>query len=60
LDERIVINNHLREPATWYTDFQQCAVLDPSYEGGDRKVFLPFKMGQVQKYGSSNSAHQSN
>ena len=47
LDERIVINNHLREPATWYTDFQQCAVLDPSYEGGDRKVFLPFKMGQV-------------
>jgi hypothetical protein len=47
LDERIVLNNHLREPATWYTDFQQCAVLDPSYEGGDRKVFLPFKFGQV-------------
>jgi hypothetical protein len=47
LDERIVLNNHLRQPATWYTDFQQCAVLDPSFEGGDRKVFLPFKMGQV-------------
>ena len=47
LDERIVLNNHLREPATWYTDYQQCAVLDPSYEGGDRKVFLPFKIGQV-------------
>ena len=47
LDERIVLNNHLREPATWYTDYQQCAVLDPSFEGGDRKVFLPFKMGQV-------------
>ena len=42
LDERIVLNNHLRESATWYTDFQQWAVLDPSYEGGDRKVFLPF------------------
>jgi hypothetical protein len=47
LDERIVLNNHLRDSATWYTDFQQCAVLDPSYEGGDRKVFLPFKFGQV-------------
>jgi hypothetical protein len=47
LDERIVLNNHLRDPATWYTDSQQCAVLDPSYEGGDRKVFLPFKFGQV-------------
>jgi hypothetical protein len=47
LDERIVLNNHLREPATWYTSFTQCAVLDPSYEGGDRKVFLPFKLGQV-------------
>jgi hypothetical protein len=47
LDERIVINNHLREVAIWYTSFTQCAVLDPSYEGGDRKVFLPFKMGEV-------------
>jgi hypothetical protein len=47
LDERIVLNNHLREPATWYTSFTQCAVLDPSYEGGDRKVFLPFKLGQI-------------
>jgi len=41
LDERIVLNNHLRDSAAWYTEFQQCAVLDPSYEGGDRKVFLP-------------------
>ena len=47
LDERIVMNNHLRDAAIWYTSYQQCAVLDPSYEGGDRKVFLPFKMGQV-------------
>jgi hypothetical protein len=47
LDERIVINNHLRERAIWYTSYQQCAVLDPSYEGGDRKVFLPFKFGEV-------------
>jgi len=51
LDERIVLNNHLRDSATWYTDFQQCAVLDPSYEGGDRKVFLPFKFGQVPAEG---------
>jgi hypothetical protein len=47
LDERIVLNNHVREAAVWYTDYLQCAVLDPSYEGGDRKVFLPFKFGQV-------------
>jgi hypothetical protein len=48
LDERIVLNNHLRDSAVWYTSFTQCAVLDPSYEGGDRKVFLPFKMGEVR------------
>jgi hypothetical protein len=47
LDEVIVRNNHVTWPATWYTDFLKCAVLDPSFEGGDRKVFLPFKMGQV-------------
>jgi hypothetical protein len=34
LDERIVLNNHLRQPATWYTDYTQCAVLDPAFEGG--------------------------
>jgi hypothetical protein len=47
LDERIVINNHVREPATWYTSYQWCAAFDPSYEGGDRKIFQPFKMGTV-------------
>jgi hypothetical protein len=47
LDERIVNNNHVKEPATWYTAFKWCAALDPSYEGGDRKVFQPFKMGQL-------------
>jgi hypothetical protein len=47
LDEVIVRNNHVAWPANWYTDFLRCAVLDPSYEGGDRKVFQPFKMGQV-------------
>jgi hypothetical protein len=47
LDERIVINNHCKEPASWYTSFLQCAALDASYEGGDRKVFQPFKMGRL-------------
>jgi hypothetical protein len=47
LDEVIVRNNHVTWPATWYTEFLKCAVLDPSFEGGDRKVFLPFKMGTV-------------
>jgi hypothetical protein len=47
LDERIALNNHLRQPATWYTDYTQCAVLDPAFEGGDRKVFLLFKFGEV-------------
>lgn len=47
LDERIVNNNRVREPAIWYTKFQWCAALDASYEGGDRKVFQPFKMGQL-------------
>lgn len=47
LDERIVLNNAVKEPAVWYTSFQWCACLDPSYEGGDRKVFQPFKLGQL-------------
>lgn len=47
LDERIVLNNAVKEPAIWYTKFQWCAALDPSYEGGDRKVFQPFKLGQL-------------
>lgn len=47
LDERIVLNNFVREPATWYTKFILCASFDPSYEGGDRKVFQPFKLGQL-------------
>jgi hypothetical protein len=47
LDERLVNNNQVKERATWYTNFTQCAALDPSYEGGDRKVFQPFKMGQL-------------
>jgi len=48
LDERIVLNNHLREPATWYTDFQQCAVLDPSYEAGSR-LKLPGSLRILEK-----------
>lgn len=47
LDERIVVNKKLREAAIWYTSFRWCAAFDPSYEGGDRKVFQPFKLGQV-------------
>lgn len=47
LDERIVLNNSVKESAVWYTSFQWCAALDPSYEGGDRKVFQPFKLGQL-------------
>jgi hypothetical protein len=47
LDERIVINSHAKEPASWYTSFQWCAALDASYEGGDRKVFQAFKMGRL-------------
>jgi hypothetical protein len=47
LDEVIVRNNHVMDPATWYTSYRQCAALDPSYEGGDRKVFLPFRFGIV-------------
>jgi hypothetical protein len=47
LDERIVNNNHCKEPAHWYTSFLWCAALDPSYEGGDRKVFQAFKMGRL-------------
>jgi hypothetical protein len=47
LDERIVLNNFVKEPATWYTSFRWCAAFDPSYEGGDRKIFQPFKLGQL-------------
>jgi hypothetical protein len=47
LDDLIVNNNRCREPAVWYTKYQVCACLDPSYEGGDRKVFQPFKIGQL-------------
>jgi hypothetical protein len=47
LDEVIVRNKHVTEPATWYTSFTQGAALDPSYEGGDRKVFLPFRFGRL-------------
>jgi hypothetical protein len=47
LDERIVINNQARDPATWYTSFLWCASFDASYEGGDRKIFQAFKLGQL-------------
>jgi hypothetical protein len=47
LDEVIVRNNHVTEAAIWYTRFTQCAALDPSYEGGDRKVFQPFRFGKI-------------
>lgn len=47
LDERIVLNNSVKGTATWYTKFQWCAALDPSYEGGDRKIFQAFKLGQL-------------
>ena len=47
LDERIVLNNAVKEPAIWYTSFRWFAALDPSYEGGDRKVFQAFKLGQL-------------
>lgn len=47
LDERIVLNNSVKDPAIWYTSFKWCAALDPSYEGGDRKVFQPFRLGQL-------------
>lgn len=47
LDERIVNNNHCKEPAVWYTNYRWCAAFDPSYEGGDRKVFQAFKLGQL-------------
>jgi hypothetical protein len=47
LDERIVINNRCQESATWYTKCLTCACFDPSYEGGDRKVFQPFRLGEL-------------
>lgn len=47
LDEVIIRNNHVKEKAMWYTSWQMCAALDPSYEGGDRKVWQPFKMGKL-------------
>src|SRR5215472_10081064 len=47
LDERIVNNNHCKEPAIWYTAYSWCAAFDPSYEGGDRKVFQAFKLGRL-------------
>ncbi len=34
------------EYAIWKNGFEMCAFLDPSFEGGDRRILYPFKLGE--------------
>jgi len=46
MDEALLDQFHTKEPAIWKSnDWRMCAALDPAFEGGDRRVMYPFKMG---------------
>lgn len=36
----------VKDGAIWKNGFEMCAFLDPAFEGGDRRVLYPFKMGE--------------
>lgn len=36
----------VKENIIWKMGFEMCAFLDPAFEGGDRRVLYPFKLGE--------------
>ena len=46
MDEAMLDQFNTRDAAVWKNnDWRMCASLDPSFEGGDRRVLYPFKFG---------------
>lgn len=46
MDEQLLNQFRTRELALWKSSFEMCAFFDPAFEGGDRRVLYPFKLGE--------------
>lgn len=49
LDDSIVKTFHVQDRAIWTHGYRQWAALDPSYEGGDRKVLKFGRFGEAEE-----------
>lgn len=45
MDSALLAQFKVSEPAVWKSQWEMCAFLDPAFEGGDRRVLYPFKLG---------------
>lgn len=46
MDEPLLVQFKASELAIWKSSFEMCAFFDPAFEGGDRRVLYPFKLGE--------------
>lgn len=46
IDPALFDQFNVGERAIWKSGFEICAFLDPAFEGGDRRVLYPFKLGE--------------
>jgi len=46
MDEALLNQFNTRDKAVWKARWTMAATLDPSFEGGDRRVFYPFRWGE--------------
>lgn len=46
MDDQLLQQFNVAEKAVWRVGYEICAFLDPAFEGGDRRVLYPFKLGE--------------
>ncbi len=46
MDEALLDQFHTKDRAIWKGQWTMAATLDPAFEGGDRRIFYPFRWGE--------------
>lgn len=46
MDDLLLTQFNTRDKAIWKAGYEMCAFLDVAFEGGDRRVLYPFKLGE--------------
>lgn len=46
MDDQLLQQFEVSKPAVWRAGYTMCAAFDPAFEGGDRRVLYPFKLGE--------------
>jgi hypothetical protein len=45
MDDQLLQQFNVSEKATWRAGYTMCGAFDPAFEGGDRRILYPFKLG---------------